>query len=125
DAHPDRVVVEEHNQYCVQIAHVGWQWIVELAIDAHNVRQDGLRQALAPRLRGEPIEDQARVLRVDLPRWADGTGEKLARVAAARTQLGDAHAGLDAGEGEQLARVTARVERTVSLRTVGRVDCGM
>src|ERR1051326_1379112 len=90
DAHPDRVVIEEHDQYRVQIACVGRQRVVELAVDAYDVRHDRLRQALAPWLLGESIEDQARVLRVDLPRWADSTGEELARVAAARTQLGDA-----------------------------------
>ena len=96
------------------------QRVVELAIDPDHVAHRRTRQPLAPGLLGEPVEDEAAVLTVDLALRADGASQQLRRVAAAGAELGDAHSGTDAGECEQLVRLAPRIERAVGGGAIGR-----
>src|SRR5262249_26413806 len=64
DVQPHGVVVEEHEEDGVQVAGLGWQRILELPVDAYDSGHRRACEARTPRRRGEPFEDEARVLAV-------------------------------------------------------------
>src|SRR5438270_200462 len=87
--------------------------VIELAAAAADHLVDWLGKPLRPRLLRKALEDEPAVLPVDHTGRTHGACEQLGSIAAARAELGDLHAGLDAEEGEHLGRVSAAVERTV------------
>jgi len=115
DRHPHGVVVEEHVQDGVERSRLGRQRVVELAIDPHDVSHNGFGEPRAPRHLGEPGQNEGRVLRVDHARGADRPREQLGRVASTSPQLGDAHAGSYAEEGEHRGWLPPRVEGPIGL----------
>src|SRR5262249_58236897 len=60
--------------------------------------------------------------RIAPPGIADGAGQQLGSVAAARPELGHAHPGPDAEEGEQLGRMRPRIEGPIVRAAIARGD---
>ena len=117
-AHPDGVVIEEHDVDAVEVARLRRERIVELAIDADDVAHRPALQAIGPRLGGEPLQHEAVVLGEHAAALADRARDQLGRVAAARAELAELPPGRDFQEREQLLDVAAGVERAIGVQAI-------
>jgi len=115
-------VIAEDEDDGVEIVRAFGQRRVERALHRRDVRHREPREARGERRAREAIEHEGRVLRDHAAARADDAREQLGGVAAAREQIRDVPAGLDAEEREHLRRMTTCVERAIVVGALGRRD---
>ena len=119
---PDGVVVDEHVHDEVEVVYVGAERILERAVVTHDACVHGLRETRRPRCLCETLEHERAVLAMHHARLADDAHQELRRVAAARRDFADAHAGRDAEHRQELGRSAAGIELAIRGVTIGCVD---
>ena len=115
-------MIAEDEDDGVEIVRAFGQRRVERALHRRDVRHREPREARGERRAREAIEHEGRVLRDHAAARADDAREQLGGVAAAREQIRDVPAGLDAEEREHLRRMTTCVERAIVVGALGRRD---
>src|SRR5690606_42037708 len=114
----------QDDEHGVEIADVFWKGRVEWRVQAYGVLHHGFLQPRAPGLCGESVENELRVLSVDLALGSNQARQQFGRIASACAQLRHPVAALNAEEPQELRRLSLFVELLVRFAAVGSRHCG-